>query len=120
MALTNVVDKTVKMGLDDIIYYQIMTFCYFNNIPITRGEIRCLVELSKVEFINNAKFCELLSQTGILKSIQTARNFLTNLKRYGMIEKDNKHNIRINPNICVVTSGNILLNHKIIFYEGKK
>ena len=57
MAIVNKVDIKMKVDIDKTIQYQIMTYCFFNNIFISNSDMKFLAELSKYENIELTKFC---------------------------------------------------------------
>ena len=77
MAIVNKVDKKVRMSKDMVIKYQILTYCFLNNIQISLSDLNCLLELSKLNSIELTKFCEHISSSGIFKSSQSCRNALS-------------------------------------------
>jgi hypothetical protein len=58
----------------------------------------------------------------IFSSAQSARNSLTKCEKKNLIIKEgkNKKKIYINPSVSVITSGNILLNLKILSVAAPK
>ena len=42
MAKANLVSKRVSMGHRDIIKYQLMTYCFMNDIQLSNNELDCL------------------------------------------------------------------------------
>ena len=38
------VEKKVKVGKDDIIKYQFLTYCFLNDIQISQSDLNCLTE----------------------------------------------------------------------------
>ena len=77
MALVNKVELQVKSSIDTTIRYQIMTYCFFNNILISNSDLNFLSELSKKNNIELTKFCVELVDKEIFKSPQSARNAVT-------------------------------------------
>ena len=58
MALVNKVEKKAKMSRDDVIKYQILTHCFFNDIQISNSDLQCLCELAKCGTRELTLFCE--------------------------------------------------------------
>jgi len=46
MALVNQVEKRVKMSLDQVVQYQILTYCFLSNITLSSADLRCLTMLA--------------------------------------------------------------------------
>ena len=44
MAIVNRVNKKVKTSKDEVIKYQILTYCFLNNIQISNSDLNCLTE----------------------------------------------------------------------------
>ena len=117
MAKFNVVDKKVRMGLYDIVRYQILTYCYVNRIQATESDLDCLTILAMTGESDLAEFCLLITEKRIFKSTQSVRNCLVKLERNNLISKEGKtkKKIAVNPMMKLQTYGNILINHKFIY-----
>ena len=81
MALVNKVDKKVKMSKDEVIKYQILTYCFLNDIQISNSDLICLSILAKNSNVELTKFCELISTNGIFKSAQSCSKSLTKAEK---------------------------------------
>ena len=66
MALVNKIDKRIKMSKDEVIKYQILTHCFLNDIQISVSDLNCLHLLALEETIELTKFCEKVSEMGVL------------------------------------------------------
>jgi hypothetical protein len=113
MALVNTVEKRIKMQKDGVIKYQIITFCFLNELQLSNSDLDCLLELAKMGPANITDFCKYVSELKIFKSPQSVRNAIQKAKKKNLIIMDNK-NIIINPNMKVQTDGTILLDFKIL------
>ena len=122
MALVNKVDIKMKVDIDKTIQYQIMTYCFFNNIFISNSDMKFLAELSKYENIELTKFCLKLVEGDIFKSPQSARNAITKAEKKNLLDKsgNNKKTISLQKDINVQTSGIVLLDYKILGSESKE
>ena len=122
MALVNKVDLKMKVDMDVSIQYQIMTYCFFNNILISNSDLKFLAELSKNKDIELTKFCLKLVQDGVFKSPQSARNAITKAERKSLLIKkgNNKKTIALQKNISIQTEGLVLLDYKILGSESKE
>jgi len=122
MALVNKVDIKMKVDIDKTIQYQIMTYCFFNNIFISNSDMKFLAELSKYENVELTKFCLKLVEGDIFKSPQSARNAITKAEKKNLLNKsgNNKKTISLNKDINVQTSGLVLLDYKILGREPKE
>jgi hypothetical protein len=120
MALVNKIEKKIKMSKDEVIKYQILTFCFLNNIQISSSDLQCLHVLSKEGTIELTKFCNTISKSGIFKSAQSCRNALSKAEKKGLIVKDgtNKKKIFVNPEMGIEIDGVIYLDYKILGLES--
>lgn len=121
MALVNKVEQKAKVTVNDTIKYQIVTYCFFNNIQISNADLNCLAELAKQKEIELTIFCKEVTDKGIFKSPQSARNAISKANKKNLVIKDgtNKKKISINPIINIQTKGNVLLDYKILGLESK-
>ena len=113
MALVNKVEKRIKIKKDGAIKYQIITFCFLNDIQISSSDLLCLTELAKHGSSEVTDFCKSISNKNIFKSPQSCRNAIQKAKKKNLVVKD-KRNIIINPDMKVQTTGNIFLDFKIL------
>jgi hypothetical protein len=114
------VEKKVKTSKDEVIKYQILTYCFLNEIQISLSDLLCLTELAKLEVSELTKFCSFISDKGIFKSPQSCRNAITKASKKDLIVKTgvNKKSIQLNPNIEIQTEGTILLDYKLLGVES--
>ncbi len=126
MAKVNLVSKTVRMELNQVVRFQILTHCYVNNISVSELDLDCLVVLGLAGDIELNEFCTKLAvmraQSTGKTSPQTIRNILLRTEKLGLTLKEGKSKKRIslNPDIKIQTKGNILLNYKFIFVDTEK
>jgi hypothetical protein len=134
MIKVNIVEKKGKFDLWNVVKFQIITYCYMNNISLSDSEIDCLTLLGINDEIEISDFCnvscisskrdrkiENKKEKEIFKNLQTARNCLSKLEKLNLIEKEGKYQktIRINKSLNIQTKGNILINYKFL-YEAKE
>jgi hypothetical protein len=136
MAKFNVVDKKVNMSLEDIIKFQIITYCYIHRITISESDLSCLTILGLNKKAELSDFCnaccdpeqrdketELLFTKAIFKTPQTVRNSLIRMKNYNIVNRDgfgHSKTIELNPDLKVQTDGNVLLNYKMYHIEPQE
>ena len=122
MAIVNKVDKRVRTSRDAVVKYQILTYCFLNDIQISNSDLDCLAELAKKGRKELTSFCKYISNKKIFKSSQSCRNALAKAEKKNLIIKDgsNKKTIYINDDINVQTEGTILLDYKILGIETKE
>ncbi len=116
MAIVKKVDLKLKVNIDESIKYQILTYCFFNDILVTNSDLKFLCELSKTPDIELTKFCVQLVNMNIFKSPQSARNAISKAEKKGLLSKkgNNKKTITIESKINIQTEGLVLLDYKIL------
>ena len=122
MAKFNLVDKKIRMGLYDIVKYQIATHCYINRIQVTDSDIDCLATLAMSGESDLTEFCLLATEKRIFKSTQSVRNCLVKLEKNNLINKEGKtkKKIGVNPKMLVQTKGNIMINYKFFHLDTQE
>jgi len=122
MALVNKVGLQLKVDMDKCIQYQLVTYCFFENILISNSDLKFLMELAKNNGIELTKFCISLVDKEIFKSPQSARNAITKAEKKNLIIKDgvNKKTISLNKGLNIQVNGLVLLDYKILGSESKE
>ncbi len=122
MAVVKRVEEKRKVSLSDTIRYQIMTYCFFNEVQISNSDLECLTALAKCGNINLSEFCKLMETEGVFKSSQSARNAVTKACKKDLVVKDadGKKTISVNADLNIQTSGLVLLDFKILGSEPEK
>jgi hypothetical protein len=122
MAIVKKVDKKVKVGIDETIKYQILTYCFFKKIQISNSDLMFLAELAKNDGIELTRFCSLLADKKIFKTTQSARNAVTKAEKKTLIIKNgaSRKTVSISDKINVQTKGLVLLDFKILGDESKE
>jgi len=122
MAIVNKVDLKHQVDINVSIKYQIVTYCFFNDILISNSDLKFLNELAKVQGIELTKFCSDAVGKGIFKSSQSARNAITKAEKKNLLIKKghNKKTISLNPDINVQSNGLVLLDYKILGREPEE
>jgi hypothetical protein len=120
MTEVNKVDKRVKMSRDGVIKYQILTFCFLNDVQISISDLSCLTELAKVGSYELTSFCKLVSDKQIFKSPQSARNAITKAEKKSLVVKNgnNRKSISISSSMNIQTEGTIFLDYKFLGIEA--
>ena len=116
MALVNQVNKKVQMKLWDIVKYQILTYCYINQISVSDADLECLTLLAINGEQELTQFCNMVHYEEIFKSTQNVRNVFSKAEKKNLIVKEgkSKKKILLNPELNIVTKGNILLDFKFL------
>ena len=122
MAIVNKVDFKLKVGINDSIKYQILTYCFFTKTLISNSDLDFLAVLAKKPKIEISKFCILLTELNIFKSAQSARNAISKAEKKGLVNKNgnNKKTIDLNKDINVQSDGLVLLDYKILGSESQE
>lgn len=123
MALVNQVAKKVVMSRPDITKFQILTYCYLKSIKVSDADLQCLTILGMKGSKDLAEFCNMVSEEGIFKSPQSARNAITKAYKKGLIYKSGQNKktvISLNEEMQVQSAGNILLDYKFAHIEPKE
>jgi hypothetical protein len=121
MAKVNLVEKRVQMGHRDIIKYQIITFCFINDIKLSGSEVDCLTLLGLYNKKGLSDFCKIAVDGKIFKTTQTVRNFLNKAFKKKLIIKTDgaKKDVSLNNDLKIQTSGNIVLDYKMVYVTQK-
>ncbi len=122
MAIVNQVAKKVVLPRWNIVQFQIMVHCYLNNVSVSSADLDCLTHLGVDQEAELTEFCNKITDLGVFKSPQSARNALSKAEKKGLIIKKgkSKKKISVHPDINIQTEGNILLDYKFAHIEPKK
>lgn len=136
MAKFNIVDKKVNMTLEEIVKFQIITYCYVKKITISESDLNCLTLLGLNKKTELSNFCNACCDPEnrekdpsstyiktIFKTPQTVRNCLTKMINYNIVSKDGLgHNktVELNKELQMQLEGNILLNYKFYHIDTKE
>lgn len=116
MAIVNQVEKRVKLPIEQVVQYQLLTHCFLSNINLSAADIKCLTMLAlDVEQELNS-FCNKVYEAKVFKSPQSVRNAIIKAEKNGIILKEgkNKKKIWINPDLKIQTVGNVFLDYKFL------
>lgn len=116
MAVVNQIEKKVVMNNWEVVKYQIVTYCYISKIQVSEADLNCLTFLALEGEQELTSFCTKVHEQSIFSSSQSARNSLTKCEKKNLIIKEgkNKKKITLNPDMKILSTGNILLNFKIL------
>jgi len=115
----NQIEKKTVIDYETIIKFQILTYCFLNNIRISEADLNCLLELVKAGETDLTSFCNDIYNKKIFKSTQTVRNMLTRVEKEKLILKSgkSKKKIKINPELNIYSGKNFLLTYKLLSIE---
>ena len=122
MALVNQVGKKVKLSRWGIVKYQLLTYCYLNDISVSEADLNCLTFLALEGEQELTSFCNKVHVKEIFSSAQSVRNCLTKAEKKHLIKKEgkNRKKIFINPELNIFSKGNILLDFKFLSVEAEE
>jgi hypothetical protein len=124
MAQVNQVSKKTVMSVPDIVKYQILTYCFLNDVHLSEADIDCVTYLALSGEDDLTVFCKKIVDAKIFKSSQSVRNAITKIERKNIITKDGKNKkkikISINKVMNIITEGPILLNYNFLGFESNK
>lgn len=122
MAIVNQVAKKVVLQRWEIIKLQIVVHCYLKSISVSLADLDCLTHLGVDKEAELTEFCNKITDLGVFKSPQSARNALSKAEKKGLIVKNGKSKKRISlsPEINIQSEGNILLDYKFAHIESPK
>lgn len=122
MAIVKKVNQKLKVDISKTIKYQILTYCFFNDVQINDSDLELLAELSQNGGLQIAEFCKLVTKKGIFKSEQSARNAINKIGKKNLLVKEgnNKKLIYINKDMNVQSEGIVLLDIKVLGSEPEK
>jgi hypothetical protein len=114
--IVNKVDQKIKTNIRRTTEYQILTYCYFNDIQISSTDLSILGELALLNEHELTDFCKIVASQDIFKSPQSARNAITKAEKKGLIKKNgvNKKTIIVSEELNIQTDGVVLLDFKIL------
>ena len=115
MAEVTKISKKVRTSLDRTLKYQILTYCFFNDIQISTADLDCLGLLAVMGEHELTEFCKIAVTNQIFKSPQSARNAINKAAKKGLIIKNgrSKKTIQISKKV-EVSNGIVLLDFKIL------
>ncbi len=116
MAVVKRVEIKKRISMLDTTKYQILTYCFFNNVQISIADLDCLTLLAMLGEEELTSFCKTSVEKGVFKSPQSARNAITKAEKKGLIEKQgkNKKTIKINDRLNIQVAPCVLLDFKIL------
>ena len=110
-------NKKIRSNRNDVIMYQILTYCFFNKIKVSDTELELLTELSINNGVEVNDLCQQLSVKCIYRTKQSARNAISKVEKKNLILKDGdarKKRVYISEDIGINTHSVILLDMKIL------
>jgi hypothetical protein len=120
MATVNQVRKTVRMDLWNIVRFQIATHCVLKELNVSDSDLNCLTFLALGGEQPLTEFCDAATENKIFGSSQSVRSAVTKAEKKDLVVKNGEYNklIKVNPDLKIQTSGNILLDYKFVRVEA--
>lgn len=121
MAKVNQVRKTVRMDLWNIVRFQIATHCTLKQMNVSDLDLNCLTFLALGGEQPLTEFCETATKNKIFGSSQSVRSAITKAEKKNLVIKNGDYNklIKLNPDLKIQTTGNILLDYKFVRVESE-
>jgi hypothetical protein len=121
MAKVNQVRKTVRMDLWNIVRFQIATHCTLKQMNVSDLDLNCLTFLALGGEQPLTEFCDTATKNKIFGSSQSVRSAITKAEKKNLVIKNGGYNklIKLNPDLKVQTTGNILLDYKFLRVESE-
>ena len=121
MARVNQVRKTVRMDLWNIIRFQIATHCTLKELNVSDLDLNCLTFLALGGEQPLTEFCDAATKNKIFGSSQSVRSAITKAEKKDLVIKNGGYNklIKLNPDLKIQISGNILLDYKFVRVESE-
>ena len=121
MPLINQIQKKIRMDRWDIVKFQLNIHCHLNKIILSDLDLCCLTLLALTGEIILGDFCKTAVESNVATSHQSVRNIVNKAEEKQLITKNGKNKKKITLNIQnIQTSGNILLEYKIVRVEPKE
>ena len=122
MAVVNQVRKNVKMDLWSIVKFQIAIHCHLKALHVSDQDLSCLTFLALSGEKELTEFCDAATKNMIFGSSQSVRNAVTKAEKKHLLVKNgkNRKTIKLNPDLKIQISGNILLDYKVLHVESKE
>lgn len=104
------------MTMEQIIRFQVVSYCCIENIKLTKGETEALIWLGINAPIAQAQYCKMLSAVGLFSTPLSARNTVGDLHSKGLIVKEGKVRkmLTVHPQIGIVNKGVVMVDIKCI------
>jgi hypothetical protein len=121
MAKVNQVRKTVRMDLWNIVRFQIATHCTLKQMNVSDLDLNCLTFLALGGEQPLTEFCDTATKNKIFGSSQSVRSAITKAEKKNLVIKNGDYNklIKLNPDLKIQTTGNILLDYKFLRVESE-
>jgi hypothetical protein len=121
MAKVNQVRKTVRMDLWNIVRFQIATHCTLKQMNVSDLDLNCLTFLALGGEQPLTEFCDTATKNKIFGSSQSVRSAITKAEKKNLVVKNGDYNklIKLNPDLKIQTTGNILLDYKFVRVESE-
>jgi hypothetical protein len=121
MARVNQVRKTVRMDLWNIVRFQIATHCTLRELNVSDLDLNCLTFLALGGEQPLTEFCDTATKNKIFGSSQSVRSAITKAEKKDLVIKNGGYNklIKLNPDLKIQISGNILLDYKFVRVESE-
>lgn len=109
------------MDLWNIVRFQIATHCTLRELNVSDLDLNCLTFLALGGEQPLTEFCDAATKNKIFGSSQSVRSAITKAEKKDLVIKNGGYNklIKLNPDLKIQTSGNILLDYKFVRVESE-
>ena len=118
----NQIKKVIRMDRWDIVKFQMLLYCHLNNISVTEQGLSCITLLGINGEQELSSFCDEVAAKKIFRNSQSVRTALASFEKKGLITTfkpgTGKKRVKINDKILIETTGNILLDLKVVNVES--
>jgi len=106
------------MNREQIIRFQVLVHCYMIDVPLSTVRLECLTALALNGKCELKEFCKQMVTSGVFASEQSCRNVITTMQEANLITKEGGRTKRVylNPDMNIVTTGNIGVDIKCAYY----
>ena len=103
------------MDLHTLIRYQLVMYCFVNEIHLSPNQLTTLTYLAEWGEMNISDFCNEIYDRSIYGSPQTVRNFILECVKDKLIVRSGKGSklISITSKVDLLTEGGIVLKHTV-------
>lgn len=121
MAVVNQVRKTVRMDLWNIVKFQLATHCVLQQLNVSDLDLNCLTFLAIGGEQPLTEFCDAATENKIFGSSQSVRSAITKAEKKNLVHKNGGYNklVKINPDLKIQITGNILLDYKFVRVDSE-
>jgi hypothetical protein len=106
------INKKLMLSKSEIVQYQLMHYCFMNNLLLNHTELRLLALLGQLGKVRLVEFGHMAVKHNLLSSVQAVNTAMHKLYRTGLYVKEGigKKQIYLDPKLNIYSEGNIIIN----------